>query len=279
MDEKKSDKAIDFFETALISFLEISGRSKHVNMNKPDGQKGGGRGLNSCENHSLESFMNHRQISSKSAWIAGWSGSNDRLYTTDKELLMNPIKDIFGNRSEIALPTDEGKIKWIAYKKTRLRRPFWTVGNATVYLANYALIGPNGVEDTSSNYIAISKSGDFSKIRYENQIVKENIEYNEMQAVLAASLIEDCSRKGQWHVEIFAGKSIKISTNGAEILDLFSSRKGPHAISKKRPLLHWVASHSRRKKNNAKVTIPKHLRGITEFEIDGLGVRITEPIK
>jgi len=51
------------------------------------------------------------------------------------------------------------------------------------------------------------------------------------------------------------------------------------ATGRKRPILHWVKSHKRRIKENIKINIKKHLRGITEFKMGELLFTITKPVK
>lgn len=48
---------------------------------------------------------------------------------------------------------------------------------------------------------------------------------------------------------------------------------------RKRPILHWVASHKRRIEKGVDVDVRKHLRGISSFPLAGLDFKITQPYK
>lgn len=65
-----------------------------------------------------------------------------------------------------------------------------------------------------------------------------------------------------------------------QVKSLFYARELPMTeTGRKRPILHWVASHQRRIKNGIEIDINKHLRGINEFIYQGTKFVITRPIK
>jgi hypothetical protein len=73
---------------------------------------------------------------------------------------------------------------------------------------------------------------------------------------------------------------IRLGVDSEIVKSLFYSRQAPTTESgRRRPILHWVRSHQRRLADGIDVDIEKHLRGITEFEMDGFPFRITQPTK
>lgn len=65
-----------------------------------------------------------------------------------------------------------------------------------------------------------------------------------------------------------------------QIKSLFYSRELPLTeTGRKRPILHWVASHHRRIKSGIDIDIKKHLRGCNEFIYQGTKFTITNPLK
>lgn len=84
-----------------------------------------------------------------------------------------------------------------------------------------------------------------------------------------------------WNVEIH--EEIGKSTFGIyeeQIKSLFYSRTLPlTSTGRKRPILHWCSAHRRRIKEGIEIDIEKYLRGITEFEMDGVKYKITTPAK
>lgn len=88
-------------------------------------------------------------------------------------------------------------------------------------------------------------------------------------------------RKYLWNVT--ANEGYAKATFGVypeEVKSLFYAREMPMtATGRKRPILHWVASHQRRIKEGIDIDIEKHLRGINEFVYQGTKFTITRPIK
>lgn len=65
-----------------------------------------------------------------------------------------------------------------------------------------------------------------------------------------------------------------------EVKSLFYAREMPMTeTGRKRPILHWVASHQRRIKSGIDIDIEKYLRGVNEFVYQGTKFTITRPIK
>lgn len=88
-------------------------------------------------------------------------------------------------------------------------------------------------------------------------------------------------RRFLWNVVAQEGTSkATFGVHPEQIKSLFYSRELPMTeTGRKRPILHWVASHHRRIKNGIDIDIEKHLRGITEFVYQGTKFTITQPIK
>ena len=88
-------------------------------------------------------------------------------------------------------------------------------------------------------------------------------------------------RKYLWNV-VAVENDIKATFGVYEeqIKSLFYSRTVPVTdTGRKRPILHWVATHKRRMKTGTEITINEFLRGITEFEMNGTIFKITRPMK
>jgi hypothetical protein len=73
---------------------------------------------------------------------------------------------------------------------------------------------------------------------------------------------------------------LRLGVNGDIIKSLFYAREAPRTESgRRRPILHWVRQHQRRIADGVDVDVRKHMRGVTEFEMDGFPFRITSPLK
>jgi hypothetical protein len=88
-------------------------------------------------------------------------------------------------------------------------------------------------------------------------------------------------RKFLWNVQCLEHKAkASFGVYSSQIKSLFYARENPLTSSgRRRPILHWVSSHRRRIKEGHEVDIGKHLRGISEFEMDGTLFKITRPMK
>jgi hypothetical protein len=93
---------------------------------------------------------------------------------------------------------------------------------------------------------------------------------------MCASVIEDAHRVDAFTAHIAAESSIIFPIRVGEHLTAFALRDGPMAASgRRKALLHWVASHIRRKPTGGETTVQSHTRGACEFTVDGLRVAIT----
>ena len=73
---------------------------------------------------------------------------------------------------------------------------------------------------------------------------------------------------------------LRLGLSKEHIKSLFYARSLPVTdTGRKRPILHWVRSHKRRIKEGIEIDIDHHLRGITQVEMDGLRLEITQPNK
>lgn len=105
-------------------------------------------------------------------------------------------------------------------------------------------------------------------------------------AVYASGALQTAAEmRGMWHVEteesvISLPTPIKLGVDAEIVKSLFYARQAPLSESgRRRPILHWVRSHQRRLATGIDIDIEKHLRGVTEFEMDGFPFRIVQPLK
>jgi hypothetical protein len=93
-------------------------------------------------------------------------------------------------------------------------------------------------------------------------------------------------RKSLWqirttdHVIDHAATPLTLGVAEEHVKSLFYARSLPVTeTGRKRPILHWVQAHARRIQAGIEVDVRKHLRGITEFDMDGLHFQIISPDK
>jgi len=100
---------------------------------------------------------------------------------------------------------------------------------------------------------------------------------------ITSLLIDDFSkRQNLWNVD---AKEENVRTqfgvNPEQIKSLFYAREEPKTpTGRRRPILHWIRSHQKRMREGTEVkTIPKKLRGVSEFVMDGTKFKITKPVR
>jgi hypothetical protein len=71
-----------------------------------------------------------------------------------------------------------------------------------------------------------------------------------------------------------------LGVDESHVKSLFYARSLPVTESgRRRPILHWVRAHERRLAEGIDVDVCRHLRGITEFDMDSMHFQITSPDK
>ena len=106
-------------------------------------------------------------------------------------------------------------------------------------------------------------------------------------ATLSATLNANADSRFLWNVrtEESAGfgrlkTPLLLGVSEEHVKSLFYARSLPVTESgRKKPILHWVRAHERRMKGGIDIDVSKHLRGISEMEMDGFRFSITNPTK
>lgn len=130
-------------------------------------------------------------------------------------------------------------------------------------------------------YIGFSISGK-AYPAFAGDMLRFGPKYQQSLSLLAQATLQFWQdRRYLWNVQaIEAEAKCTFGVYENQIKSLLYSRKSPLAeTGRRRPILHWVRSHRRRMKSGVDIDIEKHLRGITEFVMDGTMFRITRPIK
>lgn len=197
----------------------------------------------------------------------------DRLFALDPKLLLHTPQDLLGSRAEVALVCD-GYIKWTCFRKIAKRpKGVWVAKNgADLYEYHYRLLFPTGQSEYYKRLAAIDKNGNSVLTIMEGTHDQGNAGDGQY-AVLASSIIEDAHRPGTFKATVTDSVGLVFPVQQGHHLDVFKLRDGPFTGTRKRPLLHWVAKHLKRSRTK-EWPISEHLRGIHEFSIDGMKVKL-----
>lgn len=132
------------------------------------------------------------------------------------------------------------------------------------------------------DHVTVSSSGKVSKILYPMQD-QSDMKYMlpRIRAKALATLQFSTDRKYLWNVTALEEEAkATFGVYEEQIKSLLYARSLPLTeTGRKRPILHWVNCHKRRIASGTDVDVQKHLRGITEFEMNGTLFQITHPMK
>lgn len=199
--------------------------------------------------------------------------SESREFARDARLLLNTPQDILGNHAEIAL-VDGQVIKWACFRKLN-KRPhgIWVAKTgASLYEYHSRFITASGESNYAKRVAAIDKQGNPVAVIIEGT-KNQGVEPDGVALILASSVIEDANRPGCFKATIKDSVGVIVPVKQGHHLELFKLRDGPNLGNRKRPLLHWVASHLK-KNSERQWDVKAHLRGVHEFVIDGMSVRL-----
>jgi len=199
--------------------------------------------------------------------------SQSREFAIDPGLLLNTPQDIIGSGVEIAL-VDTEVIKWSCFVKLHKRpRGIWVANNgASLYEYHSRFITSSGKSDYRKRVAAIDKSGKPVKVIIEGT-KNQGGAPDGLALVMASSIIEDANRPNTFKATVRDSVGLIFPVEQGQHLEIFKLRDGPYSGSRKRPLLHLVASHIRRSTSKI-VDVKSHLRGVHKFEIDGFQVML-----
>lgn len=203
----------------------------------------------------------------------------DREFATDANLLLHSTQDLLGRHAEIALFDEVNAcVKWAGFKKlNNTPRGVWVASTgADLYEYHYRTIFMDGRNTYAKRVAAISKSGRPVQVVIEGTR-DTGVQPDGVFLVMAASIIEDARcRPGTFLAEISSDVGVAMPVAQGAHLELFALRDGPYSGDRRKPLLHWVAKHTRHTTKGDR-DVKSHMRGVHEFEIDGLRVRLTAP--
>jgi hypothetical protein len=213
----------------------------------------------------------------------------ERLFTPDESMLLSPFHKIIGDRAEVMIPHDNYYKVVVLSKLHKLPRrvlPPPMVNAKHFYKLSFLKVRDGKTIFSTSGAICESSTGKvygcaesgFNFI--SNYLINRGAEnWNETKttAVLCASMIEDFRLDWRWHVSLSDSAEIVFPTDALGAQQAFAMRDVPEG-KRRKAILHWVKSHTR-VKSAREFDVKQHLRGVTEFSVDGIRCKITSPEK
>lgn len=221
--------------------------------------------------HKITSPMMFDEMIPSSSYCTGYG---ERIYAEECSLLMSHPSEIIGDEQEVSMLDEEGLL-WIGLRKTnKAPRGLWTAGKYShLYEVHIRKTLVSGSTSYAKHICPIDKIGNpvHSLI---NGGHKTSREYGSI-VITCCSIIEDALRKDAMLCSIKDAVEIKFPVPIDDYKQFFSDRDGPYVGSRKKQIIHWVAQHLRRSQlSGSESTVKRHVRGIQEFSVDGLKIRI-----
>lgn len=200
-----------------------------------------------------------------------------RVYSFTPDLLLHSIQDLIGRQTEVVLFDVVGQqVKWTGLRKIHKRpRGVWVQKpGADLYEFHFRLIRPNGQNYYAQRVAAIDRHGHAVNVVIAGSHGGGSAGCEGRQMSVAASVIEDCLRPGVFQATVSDSVGLKFPVPAGEHKELFKLRDGPYTGSRRKPILHWVSQHLRRRPKQEPTQVTKHLRGVHQFTVDGLSVTL-----
>lgn len=183
-----------------------------------------------------------------------------------------------------------------SYHFFRVKNPpdaFWNEGGMFYYKQIVVQMTSNNKIWLQKSYVAINREGIIHDAVIKNSsgkylIAPIGVFGEDENGPIKSDIVSTALTIGLWQDRIYLWNVTAIeghakATFGVypeQIKSLFYSRELPLTeTGRKRPILHWVASHQRRLKKGIDIDIDKYLRGTNEFIYQGTKFKITRPLK
>lgn len=217
-------------------------------------------------------------------WIAcmgeDFENLDDRLLTTSSDYLVVEPAKMIGKEFEVYMFSNLS-FHWAKLAKTEARyiRPLSLPFAKDIYEYHVRSISMSQKETYDKTAIGINGMKG-TPLMLQNNPLRSDID----NLLVLSSVKEDLYRIGVFHVKITnttTGGGIRLAVDYDEVKEMFRHRDTPRTErGNKKPIIHWVANHLRKKRNTKKVEhsqVKRHIRGVERFEIDEFAIEIEQP--
>jgi hypothetical protein len=197
-----------------------------------------------------------------------------RIYaTTPSGLLHHPL-EILGAESEVMLFSIDS-LAWRGFRMVRKApRGISYLGKpACFYEIHNRIVRVDGTGIYWKKLVALNSKGEHLPTFLQG--VPTSSKSDVIDICIGASVIEDAHRANAMLAEVKDVKELKFPVPIDDYKNVFANREGPMNGSRRKSIVHWVAKHLRHSTENKLHEVKRHTRGIQEFVIDGLRVRLT----
>lgn len=260
---------MDDLETMILLALDANHEGVVTGVTRRDKASGGIEEL-----RDQGELLNFSPMHPNSSYTVDMS-DGERIYGTTKELLLTHPAEVLGDESEVVL-LDSGTLKWRGFR--RLRKPPRGVACLGIashwYEMHMRFVSSSGTGEYFKRVVPLSRTGAPLLAKAQGHNVCTPRLEGEM-LVLCASVIEDAHRANTMLASVRDATEIRFPVPLDDYKAVFAGRDGPMKDGRRRAIVHWVAQHLRNSTHGKEHAVKKHTRGIEEFMIDGIRVRLT----
>ncbi|MFM7010973.1 MAG: hypothetical protein ACKO0Z_16900 [Betaproteobacteria bacterium] len=198
-----------------------------------------------------------------------------RIFAATTDYLVRHPAETFGYEAETVV-FGGGLLKWRGFRL--LRKPpkgAACLGKASHwYEMHERLVSPDGRGEYVKRLAALDSKGRPLPTLMQGHIVCGPKDEG-VVLVMCASLIEDAHRANTMLAEVKDATGIKFPVPIDDYKHVFAERDGQMNGARRKAIVHWVARHLRHSTRGKEFAVNKHTRGVQEFTIDGLRIRLT----
>lgn len=200
---------------------------------------------------------------------------SDRVYTAHKDYLVDHPAEILGDQSEFIFLKGQ-VMTWRGCRRIkRIPRGISCLGKASHwYEFHHRFVSLNGQCEYKKRIVPFDKFGNPLVARIQGHNICSPSQEGEM-IILCASVIEDAHRANTMLAQVKEETEIKFPVPLGDYKEVFANRDGPMSGSRRKSIVHWVASHLRKSTKGNEHEVKRHTRGVQEFVIDGIRVRLS----
>lgn len=203
---------------------------------------------------------------------------DDRLLAVSQDYLVRHPSETIGHCAEVVMLIGDS-IKWIGLRRLhKAPKGVWIANpKASIYEYHYREAFADGRNIYNKRVAAVDKHGrPVNTIIVGSHGAPHPVGPDGVAIIMAASVIEDCNRAGAIRCELTDHNTIIAPIQMGAQKPLFAMRDGPMTgAGRRRAILHHVIGHARRSTRGNLHDVRDHFRGVTEFDVDGLHVRLS----
>lgn len=207
------------------------------------------------------------------------ASDDGRIYALGSEYLMEHPAEVLGDCAEVVMLND-GIMKWYGFRRLRgSPRGVCCLGNASHwYEAHMRFVTQSGRGEYIKRAVPLDKTGKPLLAKAGGHVICTPSREGE-NLILCASVIEDAHRANTMLAAVKDATEIKFPVPLDDYKDVFAERDGPMNGTRRKAIVHWVSRHLRHSTRGKEFAVKKHTRGVQEFTIDGLRIRLTPNAK